>query len=83
MKREGLTEAVGAALLQSRTDAIIVADLRGAIRADNDGTTTALIAILHERTQPSTPSRGTDQRRPAKCPTCAAERDDQTASISQ
>jgi PAS domain S-box-containing protein len=137
MKHESLTEAVGAALLQSRTDAIIVADLRGAIRlwnpgaerlfghpaadalgqsldliiperlrarhwegfdhrvvtgegrhkpgdilgvpalhrdghtlkvqftltplAETDGTTTALIAILHERTQPPTPSRGTDR----------------------
>ena len=136
MKQESLAEAVGAALVQSHTDAIIVANLRGTIRlwnpgaerlfgypaadalghsldliiperlrarhwegfdhwvrtgggrhkpgdilavpalhrdgrtlkvqftltplADNAGTTTALIAILHERTQPSTPSRGTD-----------------------
>jgi PAS domain S-box-containing protein len=37
MKQETLTEAVGAALLQSRTDAIIVADLRGAILLWNPG----------------------------------------------
>jgi PAS domain S-box-containing protein len=136
LKQESLADAVGAALLQSRSDAIIVADLRGAIGlwnpgaerlfghpaadalgqsldfiiperlrarhwegfdhwvatgegrhkagdilavpalhrdghtlklqftltplAGNDGTTTALIAILHERTQPPTPSRGTN-----------------------
>lgn len=37
MKQETLSEAVGAALLQSRTDAIIVADLRGAIQLWNPG----------------------------------------------
>jgi PAS domain S-box-containing protein len=37
MKQETLTEAVGATLLQSRTDAIIVADLRGAILLWNPG----------------------------------------------